>query len=93
MGANVIITEVNPLRALEAVMDGYKVVVVKSTVPVGTCRRLKKLMHGHQVQPALYVGLIDDRLTPRAAQRSISLPVKRIRDYDATRHGVDVIVV
>jgi UDPglucose 6-dehydrogenase len=32
-------------------MDGYKVVVVKSTVPVGTCRRLKQLIKDHQVLP------------------------------------------
>jgi UDPglucose 6-dehydrogenase len=46
------------LRAVEEVakeiarlMDGYKVVVVKSTVPVGTCRRLKKLIQEHQLRP------------------------------------------
>jgi UDPglucose 6-dehydrogenase len=46
------------LRAVEEVakeiarcMDGYKVVVVKSTVPVGTCRRLKQLIQEHQLQP------------------------------------------
>jgi UDPglucose 6-dehydrogenase len=32
-------------------MDGYKVVVVKSTVPVGTCRRLKRLIKDHLAQP------------------------------------------
>ena len=32
-------------------MDGYKAVVVKSTVPVGTCRRLKQLIRDHQVRP------------------------------------------
>ncbi len=32
-------------------MDGYKVVVVKSTVPVGTCRRLKQLIEDHQARP------------------------------------------
>jgi len=32
-------------------MDGYKVVVIKSTVPVGTARRLKKLIQDHQSQP------------------------------------------
>jgi UDPglucose 6-dehydrogenase len=44
------------LRAVEEVakeiaryMDGYKVVVVKSTVPVGTCHRLKQLIRDHQV--------------------------------------------
>jgi len=33
-------------------MDGYKVVVMKSTVPVGTVRRLKELIQKHQPQPA-----------------------------------------
>jgi UDPglucose 6-dehydrogenase len=32
-------------------MDGYKVIVIKSTVPVGTARRLKKLIQDHQTQP------------------------------------------
>jgi UDPglucose 6-dehydrogenase len=32
-------------------IDGYKVVVVKSTVPVGTCRRLKQLIKDHQARP------------------------------------------
>ncbi len=35
-------------------MDGYKVVVVKSTVPVGTCRRVKQMIKDHQPQPAAF---------------------------------------
>jgi len=35
MGANVIITEVSPLRALEAVMDGYRVMPVEEAAEVG----------------------------------------------------------
>ena len=35
MGANVIVTEVNPLRALEAVMDGYRVMSMNEAAPVG----------------------------------------------------------
>jgi len=35
MGANVIVTEVNPLRALEAVMDGYRVMPVAEAAEVG----------------------------------------------------------
>jgi UDPglucose 6-dehydrogenase len=38
-------------REIARYMDGYKVVVVKSTVPVGTCRRLKQLVKDHQVRP------------------------------------------
>ncbi len=35
MGANVIITEVDPLRALEAVMDGYRVMTIAKAAPIG----------------------------------------------------------
>jgi adenosylhomocysteinase len=35
MGANVIVTEVNPLRALEAVMDGYRVLPMADAAKVG----------------------------------------------------------
>lgn len=35
MGANVIVTEVNPLRALEAVMDGFRVMPLREAAPVG----------------------------------------------------------
>jgi UDPglucose 6-dehydrogenase len=46
------------LRAVEDVgkdigrsMNGYKVIVMKSTVPVGTARHLKRLIQDHQTQP------------------------------------------
>ncbi len=35
MGANVIVTEVDPIRALEAVMDGYRVMTMKDAAKVG----------------------------------------------------------
>ena len=35
MGANVIVTEVNPLRALEAVMDGFRVMPLIKAAPLG----------------------------------------------------------
>ncbi len=35
MGANVIVTEVDPLRALEAVMDGYRVMPIKEAAKIG----------------------------------------------------------
>ena len=35
MGAHVIVTEVDPLRALEAVMDGFEVLPMKAAAPVG----------------------------------------------------------
>jgi len=35
LGANVIVTEVNPLRALEAAMEGYRVMPVKEAAMIG----------------------------------------------------------
>ncbi|MEM3565508.1 MAG: adenosylhomocysteinase [Candidatus Bathyarchaeia archaeon] len=35
MGANVIVTEVNPLRALEAVMDGFRVMPLSEAAEIG----------------------------------------------------------
>lgn len=35
MGANVIVTEINPLRALEAVMDGYRVLPMRDAARTG----------------------------------------------------------
>jgi len=35
MGANVIVTEVDPLKALEAVMDGYRVMPIADAAPQG----------------------------------------------------------
>ncbi len=35
MGANVIVTEVDPLRAIEAVMDGYRVMPMRDAAPLG----------------------------------------------------------
>jgi adenosylhomocysteinase len=35
MGANVIITEVDPLKALEAVMDGFRVMPMSAAAPLG----------------------------------------------------------
>ena len=35
LGANVVVTEVSPLRALEAVMDGYRVMPILDAAPLG----------------------------------------------------------
>src|SRR5207248_1093515 len=35
MGANVIVTEINPIRAIEAVMDGFRVMPISEAAAVG----------------------------------------------------------
>jgi UDPglucose 6-dehydrogenase len=38
-------------REIARYMNGYKVVVLKSTVPIGTCRRVKEIIRSHQKKP------------------------------------------
>ena len=35
MGADVIVTEIDPLKALEAVMDGFRVMPMEQAAPIG----------------------------------------------------------
>ena len=35
MGANVIVTEIDPIKALEAAMDGFQVMPMAEAAPVG----------------------------------------------------------
>ncbi len=35
MGANIIVTEVDPIKAIEAVMDGFRVMPIKEAAPLG----------------------------------------------------------
>lgn len=35
MGANVIVTEIDPMKALEAVMDGFRVMTMEEAAPIG----------------------------------------------------------
>ncbi len=35
MGANVVVTEINPIRAIEAVMDGFRVMPMEEAAPLG----------------------------------------------------------
>ncbi len=35
MGANIVVTEIDPLKALEAVMDGYRVLPMSQAAPIG----------------------------------------------------------
>ena len=35
MGANVIVTEIDPTKAIEAVMDGFRVMPMAEAAPIG----------------------------------------------------------
>jgi adenosylhomocysteinase len=37
MGAHVVVTEVNPVKAIEAVMDGFRVLPMSAAAPLGDC--------------------------------------------------------
>jgi adenosylhomocysteinase len=47
-GANVIITEVEPLRALEAVMDGFRVMPMLEAAAISDFIRRNIYLHGRR---------------------------------------------
>jgi adenosylhomocysteinase len=54
MGANVVVTEVDPTRALEAVMDGYRVMPLLEAAPIGdifvTSTGNVNVIDGHHIE-------------------------------------------
>jgi adenosylhomocysteinase len=58
MGARVIVTEVNPIRALEAVMDGFEVMPIKRAAKIGDIF-VTSTGDKHVIQAALF-GLMKD---------------------------------
>ncbi|HEV3230676.1 MAG TPA: adenosylhomocysteinase [Candidatus Dormibacteraeota bacterium] len=90
MGAHVIVTEVNPVRALEAVMDGYRVMTLEQAAPSADIvvtvtgdlnvidrRHLEKLKDGAIVANS---GHFNDEININALDQ-LSTQVRRVRPF------------
>lgn len=90
MGANVIVTEVNPLRALEAVMDGYRVMPMERAAEEGD---IFCTVSGdcHVIRKEHFLKMKDGSIVSNSGHfnveldldglRTITVSRKRIRDY------------
>lgn len=90
MGANVIVTEVNPIKAVEAVMDGFRVMPMAEAAPLGDIfvtvtgnRHVIDGTHFNLMKDGAIVcnsGHFDLEIN-LAALREMSTPVARLRPF------------
>ena len=85
MGANVIVTEVDPLRALEAVMDGYRVMPMIEAARVGdifvTSTGDKSVIDKHHLEV-----MKDGALVSNAGHFNVEINIPALREMAVSVH-------
>jgi len=78
MGARVIVTEVDPLKALEAVMDGYEVMPIRETVKVGDifCTLTGDV---NVISQGDFLGMKDGAIVANSGHFNVELDLERLR--------------
>jgi len=71
-GANVIVTEIDPLKALEAVMDGFRVMPMEEAVPIGDifCTLTGNI---HVIREAHFRGMKDGAVVCNSGHFNVEL--------------------
>jgi adenosylhomocysteinase len=85
MGANVIVTEIDPLRALEAVMDGYRVMPMIEAAKVGdifvTSTGDKNVIDGHHLEV-----MKDGALVANSGHFNVEINIPALREMAVSVH-------
>ncbi|MDD5594469.1 MAG: adenosylhomocysteinase [Candidatus Margulisbacteria bacterium] len=78
MGANVIVTEVNPVRAIEAAMDGNRVMSMEEAAPVGDlfCTLTGNM---HVIRPEHFSQMKDGAVVCNSGHFDVELDIKGLR--------------
>ncbi len=84
MGANVIVTEVNPLRALEAVMDGYRVMPLDQAAELGDifCTVSGNI---HVIRKAHFLKMKDGAIVANSGHFNVELDLKGLEEISVGR--------
>ena len=87
MGARVIVTEVEPLIALEAVMDGYEVMPIADAAPLGDffCTVTGDL---HVIRPEHFENMKDGAIVSNAGHFNVELSLEDLAKYTKERKRV-----
>jgi len=90
MGANVIVTEVDPIRAIEAVMDGFRVMKLEQAMPIAdvviTVTGDLNVVDEHHLEKAkdgviiANSGHFNDEINIEALEK-LSVSKRQVRDY------------
>jgi adenosylhomocysteinase len=87
MGANVIVTEVSPLRALEAVMDGYRVLPMAQAAEVGDifCTVSGNV---NVIRKEHFLKMKDGAIVANSGHFNVELDLGGLREVTASRREI-----
>jgi len=87
MGANVVITEINPLRALEAVMDGYRVIPMSRAAEEGDifCTVSGDV---HVIRKEHFLKMKDGAIVANSGHFNVELDLDGLGDLTAARKTI-----
>jgi len=84
MGARVIVTEVNPLKALEAVMDGYRVLPMEEAAPLGDCF-VTVTGNLHVLRPEHFARMKDGAIVANSGHFNVELDLPGLAELSRSR--------
>jgi adenosylhomocysteinase len=84
MGAHVIVTEVNPLRAIEAVMDGYRVLPMAQAAPLGDCF-VTVTGDYHVLRPEHFQVMKDGAIVANSGHFNVEIDIPGLADLSVSR--------
>ncbi|HNR13157.1 MAG TPA: adenosylhomocysteinase [Thermodesulfobacteriota bacterium] len=92
MGANVIITEVDPLRALEAAMDGYRVMPMAEAAPIGDifCTVTGDI---HVIRTEHMTAMKDGVIVCNSGHFNVEIEIARCNDQGSIIGGLEKLAV
>ncbi len=87
MGANVIVTEVNPLKALEAVMDGYRVMPLDQAAELGDifCTVSGNI---HVIRKEHFLKMKDGAIVANSGHFNVELDLKGLEEAALSRKTI-----
>ncbi len=87
MGANVIVTEVNPLKALEAVMDGYRVMPLDQAAELGDifCTVSGNI---HVIRKEHFLKMKDGAIVANSGHFNVELDLKGLEEAAVSRKTI-----
>ena len=74
MGARVIVTEINPLKALHAVMDGYRVLPMAEAAPLGDCF-VTVTGNLHVLRPEHFAAMKDGAIVANSGHFNVEIDI------------------
>jgi adenosylhomocysteinase len=82
MGSNVVVTEIDPIKAVEAVMDGFRVMPIKEAAPIGDIF-VTVTGNRHVVDEQHFAAMKDGAIVCNSGHFDLELNLVALRDISA----------